>query len=183
AFLAQLVMDFADGSRRTVATDASWTERPGAVRAADLLMGEHVDARLAVPGWDAPGPAGHGFRPVAVLDSEPGPLVAQPDEPVRVLRELPAVAVHPRGRGRFLVDFGQNLVGRVRLTLRGAGRGRRIVLRHAEMLAGGELYVDNLRRARATDAYTAAGSGTEVFEPRFTVHGFRYLEVDNHPGD
>ncbi|MFL6075208.1 MAG: family 78 glycoside hydrolase catalytic domain [Mycobacteriales bacterium] len=183
AFLAQLVMDFADGSRRVVATDASWTERPGAVRAADLLMGEHVDARAHVPGWDAPGVAGDGFRPVAVLDTDPGPLVAEPDAPVRVVRDVPALAVHPRGPGRFVVDFGQNLVGRVRLTLRGAERGRRIVLRHAEMLAGGELYVDNLRRARATDTYTAGGGAVEVFEPRFTVHGFRYLEVANHSGE
>lgn len=182
-FLAQLVVDFADGSRRVVATDGGWTERPGAIRSADLLMGQHVDAREQVSGWDAPGGAGDGFRPVAVLDTEPGPLVAEPDHPVRVVRELPAVAIHRPGPGRFIVDFGQNLVGRVRLTIRRAAPGRRIVLRHAEMLAGGELYVDNLRRAKATDVYTTGGGETEVFEPRFTVHGFRYVEVDDYPGE
>jgi alpha-L-rhamnosidase len=183
AFLAQLVMDFADGSRRVVASDAGWTEGPGAIRAADLLMGEHVDAGRRVAGWDEPGLAGHGFRPVAVLDTEPGPLVAEPDHPVRVTRALTPIAVHRKAPNRFIVDFGQNLAGRVRLTVRGAGAGRRIVLRHGEMLADGELYVDNLRRALATDVYITGGGGTEIFEPRFTYHGFRYVEVDNVPGE
>ncbi|MGX7671461.1 family 78 glycoside hydrolase catalytic domain [Plantactinospora sp. DSM 117369] len=182
AFLAQLVVDFADGSRQVIATGEGWTERPGAIRVADLLMGEQVDARQHVPGWDTVGEP-EGFVPAGVLDTAPGPLVAEPDEPIRVTRELPAVAVRRTGPGRFVVDFGQNLVGRVRLTLRDPGAGRRIVLRHAEVLDGGELYVHNLRRARATDVYVTAGDPVEVFEPRFTFHGFRYLEVDNHPGE
>ncbi|HVQ95907.1 MAG TPA: family 78 glycoside hydrolase catalytic domain [Mycobacteriales bacterium] len=183
AFLAQLVVDFADGSRRLVATDASWTEEQGATRSADLLMGEHVDARWHRPGWDTPGAAPDGVRRVAVLDPDPGPLVAEPDHPVRVTREVPPVAVHQRGPHRFIVDFGQNLVGRVRLTVRGAAAGWQLAIRHAEILGGGELYRDNLRRAEATDVYTAGGEPTEVFEPRFTYHGFRYIEIDNHPGD
>ena len=166
-FLGQLVVDFADGSRQVVATDAAWTEAPGAVRFADLLMGEYVNASVV---------AGPGL-PVAVLDTGLGPLVAEPDHPIRVTRELPPVSVTAREPGRFIVDFGQNLVGRVRLTVRGAGFGQRIVLRHAEILDDGELYVENLRRAKATDVYLAAGEDIEVFEPRFTVHGFRYLEV------
>jgi alpha-L-rhamnosidase len=182
AFLAQLVVDFADGSRRVTATDSGWTERPGPIRSADLLMGQHVDGGRWLSHWDDPA-GGAGFRPVAVLDTEPGPLVAEPDEPVRVTRELPAVAIHRSRDSRFIVDFGQNLVGRVRLNVRQAGSGRRIVLRHAEILDGGELYRDNLRRADATDVYTTGGEDTEVFEPRFTVHGFRYVEIDNYPGE
>jgi alpha-L-rhamnosidase len=182
AFLAQLVLDYADGSRHVVATDAAWSEHPGAIQAADLLMGQHVDARYHVPGWDTPG-AAEGYQPVALLDSPIGPLVAEPDEPIRVTRELSPIAVHERGIGRYIVDFGQNLVGRARLTIRHASAGRRIVLRHAETLADGELYVDNLRRAAATDSYTTGGADIEVFEPQFTFHGFRYLEVSHHPGD
>ncbi|RSM91473.1 alpha-L-rhamnosidase [Kibdelosporangium aridum] len=173
SFLAQLVVDFADGSRQVVATDADWTEQPGPIRFADLLMGEHVDASTAAT----------GFQPVAVLDTDPGPLVAEPDEPIRVTRDLVAVSVHRRGLGRFIVDFGQNLVGRVRLAVRDAAAGRRIVLRHAEILNDGELYVDNLRRAKAVDVYTTGGGTTEIFEPRFTFHGFRYVEIDNYPGE
>jgi alpha-L-rhamnosidase len=172
AYLAQLVLDFADGSRQVVATDSTWSERPGPIRSADLLMGQFVDA----------GHRAGRAAPVTVLDTRIGPLVAEPDHPIRITAELPAIAVEQRGPGRFIVDFGQNLVGRVRLHLHGAEPGRRIVLRHAEVLADGELYVDNLRRARATDTYVPAG-GEEVFEPQFTFHGFRYAEITGHPGE
>jgi alpha-L-rhamnosidase len=198
AFLAQLVLDFADGSRQVVATDRAWSEGPGEIAMADLLMGEYVDARRRVPGWDTAvgvgggetsavgvgGPVA-GFRPAAVLDTDPGPLVAEPDHPVRVTRDVSPVALHGRGTGRTIVDFGQNLVGRVRITVRGAAAGHRIVLRHAEALTDdGELYLDNLRRAEATDVVVTGGGGdgVETFEPRFTFHGFRYAEIDNHPG-
>jgi alpha-L-rhamnosidase len=182
AFLAQLVIDFADGSRQTIATDARWTEQPGAIRAADLLMGQRVDARRHIPGWDGAG-AVTGFRPAAVLDTEPGPLVAEPDEPIRVARQQPVSVLHQRKPGTFIADFGQNLVGRVRLTVRNAPAGHQVVLRHAETLDNGELYVDNLRRAAATDVYITGGADIETFEPQFTFHGFRYLEVDNYPGE
>ncbi|GIF78043.1 alpha-L-rhamnosidase [Asanoa siamensis] len=177
SFLAQLVVDFADGSRQVIATDANWVERPGAIRAADLLMGEYVDARRTVPDWDAPTGSNSGFAKVVIDDTEPGPLVAEPDQPIRVIRDVRPVAVHPRKSGRTIVDFGQNLVGRIRLTIRGAAPGQRITVRHAEVLDDGELYLDNLRRADATDVYVAVGTGTETFEPRFTIHGFRYVEI------
>jgi alpha-L-rhamnosidase len=183
AFLAQLVLDFADGSRRVVATDSGWTEGPGEIQMADLLMGEYVDARRRVTGWDTVGAAAARFRPVAVLDTDPGPLVAEPDHPVRVTREVAPVALHRKDTGRTIVDFGQNLVGRVRLTVRDAEPGRRTVLRHAEILADGELYLDNLRRAEATDVFVAAGDDVETFEPRFTFHGFRYAEIAGHGHD
>ncbi|WP_433788690.1 family 78 glycoside hydrolase catalytic domain [Actinoplanes sp. CA-252034] len=170
--LTQLVCDFADGSQRIVATGDGWTEHDGPIRSADLMMGQFTDGRRELS----------GPRPVAVLDTEIGPLVAEPDDPIRVVAELPAVTVE-----NGIVDFGQNLVGRMRLTIRDARPGQRIVLRHAEVLtADGDLYLDNLRRAAATDTYVCAGHPVEVFEPRFTVHGFRYAEVSGYtpaPGD
>ncbi|GAA3349326.1 alpha-L-rhamnosidase [Amorphoplanes nipponensis] len=173
AWLGQLVLDFADGSRRTIATGDGWLEGAGAVRAADLLMGEFVDARRTPV-----------LRPVAVLDREPGPLVAEPDHPIRITGDLPATRVWQPEPGRWLVDFGQNLVGRVALTVRAATAGARIVVRHAEVLDDdGRLYRANLRRAQATDTYVSAGAATEVFEPRFTFHGFRYAEVTGYPGE
>ena len=173
AWLGQLVLDFADGSRRVVATGEGWTEGDGPVRAADLLMGEFVDARRSP-----------SYRPVAVLDREPGPLVAEPDPPIRITGDVPATRVWQHRPGRWLADFGQNLVGRVVLTVRGAAAGSRIVVRHAEVLDDdGDLYVANLRRAQATDTYVSAGGATEVFEPRFTFHGFRYAEVAGCPGE
>jgi len=181
-FLAQLVCEFSDGSTRTIATDGDWVERPGAIRYADQLMGQYEDAARAIPGWDSPGYDASDWTPVVVADPHPGNLVAQPDEPVRVTEELTALSVTALGDGRHLVDFGQNMVGRVRLTIRGAKTGQRIRLRHAEVLADGELYLKNLRTAEATDIYLAAGEPVEVFEPTFTFHGFRYVEVVGYPG-
>jgi alpha-L-rhamnosidase len=182
--LVQVVLDFADGSRRVVATDGTWRERDGSIRFADLLMGEYVDARAELTGWDRPGYDDTGWHPVLVADQDTSVLEATPDQPVRVVQELSPLSVERRPDGTYLVDLGQNMVGRVRLTVRGAEPGRRIQLRHAEMLDDeGGLYVTNLRRAEATDVYLARGEGAEVFEPRFTFHGFRYVEVANYPGE
>ncbi len=98
-------------------------------------------------------------------------------------QELPVRSVTRRPGGHLIVDFGQNMVGRVKLTVRDAKRGDRIRLRHAEMLSDGELYVANLRTAEATDVYVAAGDPVEWFEPSFTFHGFRYAEITGYPGE
>jgi alpha-L-rhamnosidase len=181
--IVQLIIDFADGSRRTVVSDGDWRESPGPIRYADLLMGEYVDARDDLPGWTRPGYDDSRWSAAHVLDRNTGPLRATPDQPVRVVEELQAQTVEERSAGRYIVDMGQNMVGRLRLTLRGAPRGQRIVLRHAEMLSDGELYLANLRTAEATDVYIARGEPVEVFEPRFTFHGFRYAEISGHPGE
>ncbi|MBG6087548.1 alpha-L-rhamnosidase [Actinomadura viridis] len=181
--IVQVLLDHADGSRRWIVSDDRWRERTGAITYADLLMGECVDARDDLPGWDRPGHDGTGWNAAAVLDRDTGVLRAAPDEPVRVTEDVPARSVVRRPGGHHIVDLGQNMVGRVRLTVRGAERGRRVRLRHAEMLADGELYLANLRTAEATDVYVAAGNSVEVFEPRFTFHGFRYVEVSGYPGE
>ncbi|HLL64916.1 MAG TPA: family 78 glycoside hydrolase catalytic domain [Micromonosporaceae bacterium] len=183
--LAQMVMDFADGSRRVLGTDSRWLEHEGALRYADLLVGECHDARAATAGWDRPGFDVAGWMPVRLGDDSPAQsLLADPAQPVRVVDELTPVSIEGRGDGRFRVDLGQNMVGRVRLSVPHCASGTRIELRHAEMLTDdGELYLANLRSAEATDVYLTAGRAGEVFEPAFTFHGFRYVEVRGYPGD
>ncbi|MGW1344607.1 glycoside hydrolase family 78 protein [Kribbella sp. NPDC002412] len=181
--LAQLVVDHTDGSQTVIATDNRWVERTGPLRFADLLMGESYDARLELGDWSSPGYDAAGWAPAGDVGADISTLVAASTDPVRVTEDLPAVAVTRNG-DRYIVDLGQNIAGRVRLRVRGAAEGDRIRLRHGEMLeSDGGLYTANLRTADATDYYVSAGGAEEFFEPVFTVHGFRYVEVDGYPGE
>ncbi|MCG5219379.1 alpha-L-rhamnosidase [Streptosporangium sp. KLBMP 9127] len=179
--IARLVVEYGDGGREVVVTDGSWRESDGHIVHADLLMGEVRDARLEQPGWDRPAFDDSTWRPARVAGADHQTLIGMLDEPVRVIEDLQPVAVTPLPGGRLLADLGQNMVGRVRLLIRGAAAGTRIALRHAEVLDDdGELYVANLRSAEATDVYVTAGRTEEVFEPAFTVHGFRFVEITGH---
>ena len=181
--LAQLIVTFADGSQQWVVTDEHWRARDGAIRHADLLMGEKHDLRLEPAGWDAPGFDAAGWPAVACRDRDSRRIVADPGPPVRVTESLAPARVWRDAAGRQLVDFGQNLPGWVRL--RAAGTAGTVVrVRHGEVLSGdGSLYTDNLRTARQADEYVLAGDGPAVLEPRFTQHGFRYAEITGYPGD
>lgn len=183
AALVRLEITYADGRTQVVSSDATWQTAPGPITSSDLLMGERYDARREQPGWDTAGFDAHGWDPVVVLDGEPTEqLVGQRDQPVRVTQELQPVAVTEPQPGRFVFDLGQNMVGVVRLRVRGEA-GTTVTLRHAEVLnPDGTVYTANLRSAQATDRYTLAGDGEEVYQPRFTFHGFRYVEVTGYPG-
>ncbi|HEX3429229.1 MAG TPA: family 78 glycoside hydrolase catalytic domain [Candidatus Limnocylindrales bacterium] len=182
ALLAQVEVSLVDGRRVVVATDSSWRAHPGALIADDLLLGESVDARDEPAGWLEPGFADDDWRPVVVAAGPGGRLVAQRDAGAGIVAELEARAVTGLGPGRWIVDFGQNLAGHVRMRA-AQEAGRTVTLRHAEALdADGELYTANLRTARQTDSWTFRGTAEEVFEPRFTTHGFRYVEISGLAG-
>ncbi|HUL53308.1 MAG TPA: glycoside hydrolase family 78 protein [Opitutaceae bacterium] len=181
-FLAQLVIDYLDGRTDVIGTDSTWRFAYGPLLESDLLMGESYDARLAFPGWDRPGFDDRGWQPARMGNGNGIALDGMRCPPIRALHEFkPRLLQDAPDRRQRRYDFGQNLVGRVRLRLKGAA-GATVTLRHAEMLdADGRLYLANLRSARATDHYTLRGdTGGEVFEPRFTFHGFRYLELETH---
>ena len=180
--LLRLEIEEVDGPRLVVLSDGSWQSMlEGPVRAADLLDGETYDARREIPGWDAPGDPGGEWTAVRVFDPPPGRLVAQPNEPIRVTRELRPVALTEPKPGVWVFDLGQNMVGWCRLTTSGPA-GTTITLRHAEVLnPDGTVYTANLRGAAQTDRFILRGEGQETFEPRFTYHGFRYVEVTGLP--
>ncbi|MET7896581.1 alpha-L-rhamnosidase [Streptomyces mirabilis] len=181
--IARLEVEYADGGREVTVTDSSWCETAGHILHSDLLMGEVHDARHRPEGWDrAADFDASGWSPVRVAGRDHATLLGALDEPVRVTETVEPVASRHLPDGRLILDLGQNLVGRIRLTVRGATSGTRITLRHAETLDDdGELYTANLRSAEATDVYITAGRSVETFEPVFTVHGFRYAEVAGHP--
>ncbi len=182
AALGQLEVVTSDGTRHVIATDADWTAAYGPIRWSSLYDGEEFDARLDSRAWSAPGYDDPSATPVRVQPLDASILVAPDGPPVRVTEELLPVSIERRGVGRYLLDFGQNHSGRLRITVNGP-RGTIITLRHAEVLQDGELYTRTLRQAAATDRITLAGEGEVTWEPRFTVHGYRYAEISGWPGE
>ncbi len=180
--LAQLEITFSDGTTRLVGTGADWRTCDGPIIDADLYNGEVFDARIDRQGWSAPGYDDTAWVPAEVFSPTVGDLVAPTAPPVRRIEERTVHEVIVTPSGRIVLDFGQNLVGWVRFTVEGL-RGTAVTLRHAEILEDGELGIRPLRNARATDHYHLRGEGPETWEPAFTFHGFRYVEVDGWPGE
>ncbi|MFV2069838.1 MAG: family 78 glycoside hydrolase catalytic domain [Pirellulales bacterium] len=180
---AQLVVEFTDGTSRVIATGADWKGSTGPLEEADFLMGERYDARKEMPGWDRSGFDVAAWHRVDVTESIAARVEAHPGPPVGRLPSIKPVRVTQPQKGRFVVDLGQNFAGMVRLKVRGP-RGQEITLRHAERLnPDGTIYTKNLRSARAIDHYVCRGGGdVEVWQPRFTFHGFQYVEVTGYPG-
>jgi len=180
-FNAQLEITYADGTQDIIATDNSWQAGPGEIIGSDAQWGEIIDARKAVPDWNQPAFKDSSWGD-AVVEPHGIALVPQLGPPVRRLLELAPPKI-TRWGDAWIVDFGQNLVGCVRLFAHGPA-GTAITLRHAEMLnADGSLYTENLRPALATDTFILRGAPErETFEPHFTFHGFRYVEITGYPG-
>ncbi len=171
--LAQLEMVLADGSVKTVVTDGEWSGTfQGPIVSSSIYDGEHVDARRELGGWG----------PVAA-NPELGEavLVPKPFAVVRETGELVPVAITEPEPGRFVFDLGQNMVGWERLRIPMVKDGT-VTVRFAEMLnQDGTLYTENYRSAKSTDSVTAAATGVVEWEPVFTFHGFRYVELSGFP--
>ena len=184
--LAELRIDYADGTSQTIGSDGTWRTADGPVLRGDNIHGETYDARLDPSGWRQPAFDDAGWSAATVrntaTDDPTKRLVAQIDLPVKVTEELRAKTVTQPRPGVWVFDLGQNMVGATRLRVAGDA-GQTVRIRHAEVLnPDGTVYTANLRTAQATDYYTLAGKGAEVYEPRFTFHGFRYVELTGFPG-
>jgi alpha-L-rhamnosidase len=180
--LAQLEIEYTDGTTDRIATDEEWRAAPGPILSSSIYDGETYDARLERPGWSMPGYDDGDWAGVRIIDRALSTLFAPFGPPVRRTELLAPVSVALSPSGRTILDFGQNLVGRLRISVQGPS-GTTLTLRHAEVLDGGELGIRPLRSAEATDRYTLRGEGVETWEPRFTFHGFRYAEIDDWPGE
>ncbi|WP_284763187.1 alpha-L-rhamnosidase [Arthrobacter sp. efr-133-R2A-63] len=176
----QLELDYADHAE-TVVTDTDFRTAPGPVLSDSIYDGEQYDARLELPGWSTPGFNATGWAGVEVIDWDLETLEAPTKEPVRRIEEIAVQRLITSPSGKTVADFGQNLVGWVRVNVEGDA-GTTVTLRHAEVLEDGELGTRPLRTAKATDNYTLRGGGAETWEPRFTFHGFRYVEIKGYPG-
>ncbi len=180
--LMQLEIVHADGSTTTVVTDPTWKATTGPHLEADLLMGETYDARKELEGWSEPGYDDAAWAAVTVDAPSAPRLEAMAHPPVRRLAEVKPVRIWSPAPGCHVFDMGRNFAGWARLRVRGDA-GTRVVLRFGERLnPDGTLYRTNLRHARATDTYVLKGAGEETWEPRFTYHGFQYVELTGYPG-
>lgn len=182
----RLHVEHEDGSTQAIVTDKTWrVHTDGPVRRSCILDGETYDARKEIPGWDKPGFDDRAWDVVDVLDAIDAQLDAQPNEPIRVTEELAPKSITEPAPGVYVVDFGQNMAGVVRIRVRGRA-GQTVRMRFAEVLQDdGNIYRDNLRMeslgghlgARQEDNYTLRGDGEEVYEPHFLYHGFRFMEI------
>jgi alpha-L-rhamnosidase len=197
--IAQLEIEFADGTRQIVATDETWRVAAGPIVRNNLYLGEIYDARRELPVWDRPGFSDRDWGKVSLATEPVGVLQAEMQPPIRVTGSLQPVARTEPKPGVFIFDMGQNFAGWARLRVRGPA-GTKVKLRFGELLyPSGTLNVmtsvcgqikngqENRENecpqlAYQSDTYILSGRGDEVYQPRFTWHGFRYVEVTGYPG-
>ncbi|RYX82427.1 alpha-rhamnosidase [bacterium] len=179
----QMDIDYADGTKQHVVSDKAWKlTTAGPIRWNNEYDGEEYDARMEMPGWSMPGFNDTKWQSVQVVEPGPPVLSAQIGEPIKVMETIrPAKLTNPKP-GIYVYDMGQNMGGWCRLKASGPP-GTPVKLRYAETInPDGTLLTANLRTAKATDIYTLKGTGEETYEPHFTHHGFRYVEVSGFPG-
>lgn len=179
--LLQIETETEDGRLSVVTTGEGWWTAPGPIVYNDYGHGEYYDARREIPGWDAPGFDAAGWARATVVDPPEARLSAQLLQPIRVIETLAPVRVLTGEHGAMIADFGQHFSGWTRVRVSGPA-GSEVMLRHCgELGDGGEPDDDaNMNAwlpARQTDTYVVKGEGEEVWEPRFTLHGFRYVEI------
>lgn len=181
--LLQMEITYQDGATETIITDASWKAATGPILKSDIYNGETYDARLERSGWSKPDCDESGWEAVQLLEHSKEILTESVGEKVKKIQEVKPVRLLTTPKGEQVFDLGQNIVGWVRLKVKGKS-GDQVTLRFAEVLdQEGNFYTDNLRKIECTDRYTLKGEGTEVYEPRFTFHGFQYVLVKDYPGE
>ena len=200
--IAQLEIRFADGRSRTIVTDKTWKVHNGPLLRNNIYLGEVYDARHEIPSWDNPGFDDSAWDQAAPAPHPGGRLDAQSQPPIRVTEEFPPDSISEPHPGVFIVDFGENFTGWVKLRVK-APRGTEIRLRYGELLyPDGTLnpmtsvcgQIKGLRRdgspvggpgapeiAVQQDVYVCKGEGKEIYVPSFTFHAFRYVEVTGYP--
>lgn len=181
--LCQLQITYADGSTELIVTEKSWKSSTGPITYAEIYHGETYDARREMQGWSTPKFQDADWHAVKEAEYPMTNLIATYNEPIRKKETFKPVKVIRTPAGERVLDFGQNLVGWVIVKAKGKA-GDSITIKHGEVLdKAGNFYLDNLRIAKATAKYYLKGEGEEIFEPHFTFYGFRYIRIDDFPGE
>ncbi|WNS46668.1 glycoside hydrolase family 78 protein [Paenibacillus sp. MMS20-IR301] len=179
----QLSVEYEDGSRERIVTDGSWRTRRGPIDYSDMILGERYDATRELTGWDRTGYDDSGWEQPDIRPGYNGLLTASMEPPVRITKSMTPLSLRRTEAGTYIYDMGQNMVGWSELKVTGE-RGTQVTVSHAEMLnPDGSLYLDNLRVAVQQEHYILKGGVEERYEPHFTFHGFRYVELAGYPGE
>lgn len=178
SLLAQLEIEYADGSQTTILSDTSWkVTSKGPIVANNEFDGEEYDARLELKGWNKNGFDDSGWLTAEVMNTPAGELTVQPNPNLRIHEEIKPIGITERPDGKYIIDMGQNMVGWLAIDLQGK-KDQPITMKFAELLKeDGSLYLDNLRSANVTDVYTPTKDGKFSWEPAFVYHGFRFVEI------
>ena len=177
--LAQLEIEYSDGSSDMIVSDNSWmVTSKGPIIANNEFDGEEYDARLAMDRWNATGYDESNWEQADIMDAPAGELTAQPNPNMRVMEEIQPIHITRIEEGKFILDMGQNMVGWLRINDLKGKKDQPVTFRFAELLnPDSTLYVANMRGAKVTDMYTPAEEGTFSWEPSFVYHGFRFVEI------
>uniref|UniRef100_UPI00321801F7 glycoside hydrolase family 78 protein n=1 Tax=uncultured Draconibacterium sp. TaxID=1573823 RepID=UPI00321801F7 len=177
AFLAQLKIDYTDGTSEWIVTDKNWKCNTGPIVESDIYNGEKYDARLEYEGWANADFGKNDWKNVLELDKSKDILVASQGVPVEAVEEIEPVKYITTPKGEVVIDMGQNMVGWIRIKMQGK-KGQEVKLKFAEVLdKEGNFYTANLRSAKCTDTYIFGKDGEAIYEPKFTFHGFRFVEL------
>ena len=177
-----LTIEFQDGTMQTIVSDRDWKGAPGPILFDNLYLGETYDAQLALPDWSRSGFDDASWKPVQIMKAPTQNLIEQELEPMRKIREVKPVAVLPAENGDWIIDMGQNLTGWLEIKVN-EKVGTPIKMRFAELLMPGGKAIDtastgiHITGGDQTDIYVCKGGGVETWEPRFTYHGFRYVQI------
>ena len=177
--LAQLEIEYGDGSTDVIVSDESWkVTSKGPIVANNEFDGEEYDARMVLDGWNKGQYDDTAWKQADIMVAPEGTLVAQPNPNIRVQEELTPIAVNKLSDGKFILDMGQNMVGWIKINRLKGKKDQPVTMRFAELLnPDGTLYMANLRSAKVTDIYTPAQDGDFSWEPSFVFHGFRFVEI------
>ena len=177
--LAQLEIEYTDGTTEIIATDETWkVTSKGPLIANNEFDGEEYDARLELKGWDQLKYDDSDWITADLMSAPEGELVSQPNPNIQVQEEISPIKITELDDGKYILDMGQNMVGWLTVNKLKGKKDEPITFRFAEIAnPDGTLYLANLRSAKVTDIYTPAKDGNFSWEPSFVFHGFRFVEI------
>lgn len=185
AFIAQLEVVYETGEAYTLASDNTWKSHHSAVTRSEIYDGEDYDSREEQANWNSDLNFDDGsWTSTEELAFPSASLLASDSPPVRVMEEIVPVNIFKSKSGQTLVDFGQNLVGKLQVRLPvPTSSGHKLSFSHAEVLEHGELGTRPLRGASPVDNVILSEHQPLTWSPKFTFHGFRYVQVDGWPAN